>query len=178
MTIRRLVTGTVDGRSVILSDGAVPRHHQYQSIPGFSTALVWATSPSSSHLEAVDDPITPASSYVPAPGESRLLIVTFPPDSVFMSEDFDPAAAYAEQQKQLTGLVEHFDPENPGMHTTPTIDYGIVLEGTVWLELDGGVVEKLEKHNVIIQQGNVHAWRNRSEQPATLAFILIGSRRD
>lgn len=178
MTIRRLVTGTVDGRSVILSDGAVPRHHQYKSIPGFSTALVWATAQSSAHSDVVEDPITATSSYVPAPGETRLEIVTFPPDSVYLSKDFDPAAAYAEQQKNLTGMVEHFDPENPGMHATPTIDYGIVLEGTIWLELDGGVVEKLEKHSVIIQQGNVHAWRNRSEQAATLAFILVGARQN
>lgn len=175
MTIRRLVTGTVDGRSVILSDGAVPRHHQFASIPGFSTALVWATSPSNAHSDAVADTITATSSFVPAPGETRLEIVTFPPDSVFLSKDFDPAAAYAEQQTNLTGLVEHFDPEKPGMHATPTIDYGIVLEGTIWLELDGGVIERLEKHSVIVQQGNVHAWRNLSEQPATLAFMLVGS---
>ena len=172
MTIRRLVAGIVDGQSVVLSDSVPSRVHEYTAIPGFSTALVWSTT--SDRNGTIVDSVSDSTSYVPGPGETRLLIVTFPPDSVFESEKFDPAAAYAEQLKHLTGLVDHFDPDNPGMHSTPTIDYGIVLEGTLWLELDGGVMKKLEPHCVVIQQGNSHAWRNPGDTPAKIAFVLVG----
>ena len=30
------------------------------------------------------------------------------------------------------------EPDRPGMHTTDTVDFDIVLRGEVWLELDGG----------------------------------------
>ncbi|WP_257153519.1 cupin domain-containing protein [Pseudomonas sp. ICMP 561] len=102
-----------------------------------------------------------------------MIIATFPPDSVFTSEDFDPCAACTEQKEHLTGLVDSFDPERPGMHKTPTVDYGIVLDGPVWLELDDGVLEKLDSHSICIQQGNIHAWRNLSDKSAKIAFVLI-----
>lgn len=175
MTIRRLVVGTVDGRSVVLNDGLVPRSHDYEHVPGFSTALVWATTASEQLSTGKDEAISLSSSFVPGPGETRLEIVTFPPDSIFAHPDFSHQAAFAEQQEHLTGMVDHFDPDRPGMHSTPSVDYGIVLEGTIWLELDDGVTVKLEKHNVIIQQGNIHAWRNQGDVPATLAFVLVGT---
>ena len=44
----------------------------------------------------------------------------------------------AEQAQHLPGLAELFETENPGMHTTEPVDYDIVLEGEIWLELDNG----------------------------------------
>lgn len=172
MSIRRLVTGTRDGKSVILNDGAVPRVHHYQAIPGFSTALAWSSAQASPEPRV--ESVGPHTSYLPAAGETRLMLITFPPDTVFTSEHFDPQAAYAEQKAHLPGLIDYFDPNNPGMHATPSVDYGIVLSGSVWLELDDGVIEQLEPFSVVVQQGNVHAWRNRGTEPAVVAFVLVG----
>lgn len=171
MSIRRLVTGNRDGKSVVLSDGAMPRYHHYRETPGFSTALAWSSSQLSAHSHS--ETVGPKTSYLPSDGGSTLIIATFPPDSVFTSGSFDPEAAYLEQKEHLTGLIDHFDPDRPGMHATPTLDYGIVLSGTVWLELDDGVVERLDPFSVVVQQGNVHAWRNQGSEPATVAFVLI-----
>jgi quercetin dioxygenase-like cupin family protein len=63
------------------------------------------------------------------------------------------------------------------MHTTDTVDYGIVLEGEVWLELDDGQQIHLHPHDVVVQNGTRHAWRNRSDKPVRMAFVLIGARR-
>ena len=71
------------------------------------------------------------------------------------------------------GLGERFEPN--GMHTTPTVDYGIVLDGEIWLELDEGRTTLLRQHDVVIQNGTRHAWRNKSERAATVAFVLIGA---
>ena len=66
------------------------------------------------------------------------MFVTFPPDTVMMSPSFDPAAAGQEYMEHMPELASKFEMDNPGMHTTDTVDYGIVLEGEVWLELDDG----------------------------------------
>jgi quercetin dioxygenase-like cupin family protein len=83
-------------------------------------------------------------------------------------------AAVAENLAISPGLAELFEPD--GMHTTPTIDYGIVLEGEIWLELDEGRSRLIRKHDVVVQNGTRHAWRNKSDQPATLAVVLIGAK--
>jgi uncharacterized cupin superfamily protein len=60
------------------------------------------------------------------------------------------------------------------MHTTATIDYGIVLSGTIALELDSGSVE-LNSGNIVVQRATAHARRNLSDQPCTMLFVLIAS---
>jgi len=68
------------------------------------------------------------------------------------------------------------DMNEPGMHRTHSIDYGIVLDGEIWLELDNGEQTQLNRGDTIVQLGGRHAWRNNSDRPATLAFVLIGAR--
>ena len=68
-----------------------------------------------------------------------------------------------------------FEVDSPGMHTTPTVDYDIVLDGEVWLELSDGREVKLNTGDVVVQHGARHAWRNKSDRPATIAAILIGA---
>ncbi|WP_199241058.1 cupin domain-containing protein [Naasia lichenicola] len=111
---------------------------------------------------------------VPAPGETSLVIVTFPPDSVFMSADFDGPAAGAEQFDFAPDFAASFEPDAPGKHQTETIDYDIVLDGEIWLELDDETAH-LRTGDVVIQTGTRHAWRNNGDRPATMCFVLIGA---
>ncbi len=62
--------------------------------------------------------------------------------------------------------------ESP-FHRTNSIDYGIVLEGEVELELEDGRKKTVGKHGVIIQRGTNHLWRNTTDQICRIAFILI-----
>ena len=174
---RRVVTGIRDGKSVFVSDDTVPNAHLHQAIPGFMTSVCWAT-PSQLRLPLDgSDPSFPGINITPAPGETRLMIVRFPPDSVMAGPSFDPVAADAEQRQHLPGLAELFEREAPGMHTTDTVDYDIVLEGEIWLELDDGAEVHLQQGDVAIQSGTRHAWRNKGTSPTTMAFILIGATR-
>jgi mannose-6-phosphate isomerase-like protein (cupin superfamily) len=61
------------------------------------------------------------------------------------------------------------------MHTTATIDYGVVLSGQAILELDDGVEVALEAGDTYIQNGTRHRWHNRGDVPAVLAIALIGA---
>jgi uncharacterized cupin superfamily protein len=41
------------------------------------------------------------------------------------------------------GVAELLEPDNPGMHTTNSVDYLVVLDGDLWLELDDGQLTRL-----------------------------------
>lgn len=62
--------------------------------------------------------------------------------------------------------------ESP-FHRTNSIDYGIVLDGEIELELEDGRKRTIGKHGVIIQRGTNHLWRNTTDTPCRIAFILI-----
>ncbi len=176
MTVRRVVTGhDPHGRSVVVWDSEAPAHHDFEAIAGMSTTTVWAT-PSSGWADPRDgDPSTRVERHVPAPGESRFVIVTFPPDGVFASPDFDPMGASAEQQQVSPDLAALFERDAPGMHTTPTVDYAVVLSGTVWLELDDHVLVPLTPGDTVVQNRTRHAWRNLGAEPTIVAFVNLGT---
>lgn len=61
------------------------------------------------------------------------------------------------------------------MHRTNSVDYGIVLEGELDMELDGGESVHLKAGDVVVQRGTNHAWLNKSDLPAKMAWILIAA---
>ena len=70
------------------------------------------------------------------------------------------------------------EPDNPGMHTTATIDYGIVLSGQAVLELDYGATVVLNPGDTYVQNGTRHRWSNRGDAPAVIAVTLLGAHHD
>ncbi len=173
---RLIVTANRDGKSTVSLDKPLPST-PFASVPGFDPILIWGTEAAPSVPWDGRNVADGRKSVLPDIGETRLMMVTFPPDSVMMSLDFDPAAAGAEYMSRLPGLAERFEPESPGMHTTDTVDYGILTEGEISLELDDGKVVALKPGDVVVQNGTRHAWRNRGTRPATLIFVLIGANR-
>ena len=59
------------------------------------------------------------------------------------------------------------------MHRTETVDYGIVLEGEVHLVLGDGSATHLHRGDVVVQRGTDHAWENRTDEVARMAFVLV-----
>ena len=177
MHIRRIVTGhDRTGKSVFVSDSAAPRTTEFKHVPGFVASLLWETAPGASVPAAEGDPAVSAGSWTPSPGGTNLMFITFPPDAVMMSPSFDPAAAGGEYMQVLPGLAEKFEMDNPGMHTTDSIDYGVLLEGEIHLELDDGATKKAgtarrgdpERHSPRLaqqeRQAGDHAVRPRGGQ--------------
>ena len=74
-------------------------------------------------------------------GGYRFGFVTFPPayDAAEGLPSLFRPAAMAEMEEKLPGFLAYLEPDNPGMHTTDTIDFEVVLSGEVILELDNGV---------------------------------------
>ena len=69
--------------------------------------------------------------------------------------------------------VIDFPPGNhPNMHRTETIDYVIVIEGEIEMDMDDSTV-RLKQGDIMIQRGTNHAWANRSQKRARVAFVLV-----
>src|SRR5436190_15951373 len=150
MEIRRIVTGhTPDGKATFIEDGIPPRTQDFKTIPGMRATLAWATDCGVAISAGGADPTPAVTDFVPSPGSTRCIIMQFPPDSVYGSPDFDPPAAGAENMEIVPGLAERFEPDAPGMHTTDSVDYAIVLEGEPVLELHDGQTRALTPGHVV-----------------------------
>jgi mannose-6-phosphate isomerase-like protein (cupin superfamily) len=175
VTIRRVVVANTNGTSRVVEEGKPPRSAEFTAPEGLAQSLIWRTEPVPSLDYDGTEPTTATRSVLPQPGGTSLIALTIPPDSAYADPSFDPVAAAAESAQHSPGLAGLFESDNPGMHTTPTVDYDIVLEGELWLELTDGEV-RLTAGDVVVQHGTRHAWRNRSDKPATLLAVLIGAR--
>jgi len=69
------------------------------------------------------------------------------------------------------------EPDNPGMHTTDTINFEYVISGEIGLELDNGKEVQLKAGDTVVQNGTRHAWRNKGSEPCRLVVCLIGANR-
>ena len=149
MRSRRVVTGTDDaGRSCVVSDGAA------SATPGF--AELWVGS-ARDPLEPAPASREPWSRVEPPPGATSWRIFDLPPDEV--------VAAYL-ASRELPEV------EASGFHRTDTLDYVLILDGELTLELDHGSVE-LRSGDCVVQRGTRHAWRNRSGRPVRMAVVMV-----
>jgi len=63
------------------------------------------------------------------------------------------------------------------MHRTVSLDYGVVLEGSVELILDDGESRVMERGDMSVQRGTIHAWKNMSKKNwARMLYILQESK--
>jgi quercetin dioxygenase-like cupin family protein len=79
------------------------------------------------------------------------------------------------------GTVIRFVDFGPGneavMHRTQSLDYGVVLEGEIVMELDDGSTTTLKRGDVAVQRGTLHAWRNPHQTEWTrMLFVLQESK--
>jgi hypothetical protein len=172
--VRRVVTGDDEnGRSGIIADGPSPATYTMPSLPGFVSTNIWVTAPMPALIRAPDR-IKDHRGVCPPPHGTVIRIIDFPP------EPADPAEAKRVMvevfQKLYPDAAHHPDDKHPGMHTTDTIDYAIMLEGELVAILDT-VETTLRTGDVLVQRGTHHAWANRSGAPARIAFILVDGTR-
>ena len=170
---RRVVTGpSASGAATFVSDGPVELLAAHLLPPGIEE--VWACDGPPSRLTG-----TAASSpqrYFPPPGGFRVRVISFRPDG---QTKLTPAQA-AEVGELLVGLHgdAEWDAASPGMHATRTIDVGLILHGSVELELDSGEVTTLAVGDWYIQNGTRHRWRNTSGSDCRVAIFMVGAAPD
>ena len=169
--IRRVVTGhDPQGKSVFVLDGASP--HVFSR--GTGSAIVtelWRTEGAPADNRGNDDAIASAYRLAPPPPGSVFRIIEYPPDrervAALERERDAPDDGSGRQAARDRG-----NPRHPGFHRTHSVDYAIVLAGEIHALMDAGEV-LLKAGDVLIQRGTNHAWSNRTDAPATIAFVLI-----
>ena len=145
--IRRVVTGhDANNIAKVLIDA--PATNSKNSQPGQVSTLMWCTdgAPAEIHVgESPEDMGARILGTAPPVNGTRFAVIDFPP-----------------------GNTAH-------MHRTETIDYVIVLEGKIEMDMDELSV-KLNAGDVMVQRGTNHAWVNRSDQRARIAFVLVDAK--
>lgn len=97
-----------------------------------------------------------------------------PADNDDDTEGRDRPAGLTLNSGSVIRIVDMLPGGTSPMHRSNSIDYGIVLSGTVELELDDGAVTTLGAGDIVVQRGTIHLWRNPSANtPARIVFVLI-----
>jgi len=175
MNIRCVVTGqTGSGTSVFVRDTAV-EPIVLSALPGFEFHRLWGSDALPKLPTDGTSTVPPA--YFPAAQGFRFGFFTIPALSEEPTAPVDVFAALAEMQQKLPGMAEVLEPAAPGMHTTDTVDFDVVVSGECDLELDNGAEVHLKPGDCVIQNGTRHAWRNRSSEPCVIAVTLVGAQR-
>lgn len=169
--VRRIVTANdAQGRSYIAADGPAPAVQTMQQREGYRNNNLWRTVGSPAQLTAPDTTLEHRG-VLPPRGGTVLRVIDIPP------EPTDPAERLQQTKAVFAAMFAdaHHNPgdaRHPGMHVTATIDYAIVLQGELIAILDEGET-LMRAGDVLIQRGTNHAWANRSNSIARIAFILI-----
>lgn len=142
--IRRVVTGHGPGNvAKALIDG--PATNVKHPGGAIASTLMWSTAamPTSIALgETVEDEGARILGSAPPENGTRFTVMDFPPGNP------------------------------PVMHRTETLDYVIVLEGEIDMDMDDSSVH-LRAGDVLIQRGTNHSWVNRSGARCRLAVVLV-----
>ena len=135
-------------------------------------AHVWRTTAFPCPINETDS-IKEHRGILPSRNGTILRIIDFPP------EPADPAERDRRIRATFGGIykdAQHDGRKHPGMHKTDTVDYAIVLEGEIWSVMDEGET-LMRAGDVLVQRGTNHAWANRSDKTARIAFVLIDGTR-
>jgi mannose-6-phosphate isomerase-like protein (cupin superfamily) len=150
---RRVVTGhDANGKSVVLSDGMPPNVRDKGTDVDFIE--IWNTSATPAPIRSTE----------PEPTDGPLRVPPAPMGTKIRLNDFYPG--------HIRKLPPRADGRHPMMHRTCSIDYGVVLEGEIYMILDDTEV-LLKTGDIVIQRGTDHAWENRSDTVCRMAFILV-----
>jgi quercetin dioxygenase-like cupin family protein len=110
-------------------------------------------------------------------GDASFLLVwttdTVPADNNDETDGRDRDAGITLNQGSVIRIVDMLPGKQSPMHRTNSIDYGIVLEGEIELELEDGAKRTVRQGGIIVQRGTNHLWRNATDQVTRIAFILI-----
>lgn len=144
---RRVVTGHDASGRGVVISDG-PAAISRQAADGASFHELWATSSIPAAIEAIEpEPVAESDPVRPPPGGTRVRVVDMPPGT-----------------------------RSP-MHRTESVDYGVVLEGTLTLVLDGGETT-VGPGDLVVQRGTDHAWENRGDVIVRMLFVLLDGRFD
>ncbi|PVZ19656.1 MULTISPECIES: cupin domain-containing protein [unclassified Pseudomonas] len=167
--VKRVVTGhDAIGKAVITEQGPAPAQFPIPAVPGMHFQEIWNTGALPVALDNAADPTLRPLQLAPMPHSGLIRVVDIPPDSIQNQASDEAIAATL---AAVGAPAAEPNGRHKLMHRTQTLDYGILVQGELWLMLDDEEV-RLSPGDVVVQRGTRHAWSNRTEQVARIVFIL------
>ena len=143
----RRVVTTHDAQGKAIVMADAPANNSTSRRPGHQSQLIWTTDATPSDLSHDEDMGAREVGRPPSPGGTIFRVLELQP-----------------------GVIAE-------MHRTDTVDYVIMIEGSIDMEMDDGLEVHLEAGDVLVQQGTFHSWTNRGTVPCRLAAVLIDAMR-
>jgi mannose-6-phosphate isomerase-like protein (cupin superfamily) len=178
---KRVLTGRDEvGKSVFKSFDVTPKVVAIDANPGLTFYELYMTDgvPGLTGLEP--DPMLGGTKAFPGPGGTMFRLISYPPKR---PEGWKPPpgvtfeSGLREMSEKVPGMGDRFERDTPGMHTSDTIDYAIVVRGEMTLEVDNGQKVHLRQGDCVVQNGTRHRWRNPLPEPCLMAFVSLGGTR-
>ena len=95
------------------------------------------------------------------------------------NDGHDDAATRAVGTTLAGGTILRVVEFSPGVqarnHRTDSIDYAIIMQGEIDMEMDGSMIH-LKAGDVLVQRGTIHNWINNGNAPCVIAFALIDAK--
>jgi mannose-6-phosphate isomerase-like protein (cupin superfamily) len=174
MGIRRVVTGhDGEGKAVVVSDIDAATVQVGEGRRGATLTNLWRTEATPAAINGPDETVVERFMLQPPKGGTIFRVVEFPPEDPEVLKTIDGKAAFAEIGA-ADAVVE--GARHPFMHRTETIDYAVVISGSITMLLDDSEVE-MRAGDVMVQRGTNHAWSNRTSEPCRIAFVLVDAER-
>ncbi|MGW0039126.1 cupin domain-containing protein [Gordonia sp. NPDC003376] len=173
---RRVITQTDPGGSSVFADDSTSTRQvgfdAYPRLPALD--IIWGTTGSRDIPFAAVD-VTREMPFIPRPGDTVFFVNVTMPDAVL--DALDPKEVETNFMNfigQVPEFGQAFDLSRLGMHRTNTIEYGYVLSGQVYLEVDGGEKKLLSPGDTWVNNAAMHAWRNPFDEPCISVITMQG----
>jgi quercetin dioxygenase-like cupin family protein len=148
---RHITTHNENGVSTFLSEDVVSSDAPWEQIaPGVFQYVPWGTT--SSPAQMTDDADVKAYTA----GEIVPFNIVTPNGTNARMYDFAPGF-------------------ESGMHRTYSIDFGIVIHGTIEGQMDGGELRVGKPGDIFVQRGTNHLWRNPSKTEWTRMCFFVAA---
>ena len=178
---KRALTGRdAIGKSVFKSFDVTSKVVEIESNPGLTFYEIYRTEGLPQLTGQEPDPMLQGTTAFAGPGGTVFRLVSYPPRR---PEGYKPPpgvtfeSGLKELSEKVPGMGDHFDRSAPGMHTTDTVDYCVVVRGEMTLELDDGQKVHLRQGDCVVQNGTRHRWRNPLSEPCLMAFVSLTGKR-
>ncbi len=172
--MKRIVTkNDDDNKSYIISDEITNIEVPFPDIDKrFKFFNLWTTDSMPVTFNNDDPTNNEYVSTSPVKNGSMFRIVNYPPEKILLEKINSMSQEELMVFENMVGVKLSFMNKHPLMHMTKSIDYGIVLQGEIYLVLDKEEV-LLKPFDTVIQRGTSHAWSNRSNNDCLMAYVLL-----
>lgn len=167
-THRVIVTGNnADRKSIVIDDIQA-------GMTGPGNFDFWQTQAGASPFDVATG--RSAMKFFPAAGGTMFRLFTIPPADPNMTQA-EMSALQEDFFRAVGSPAARVDTSrHPLMHTTPTVDYILLLSGRISLLLDEGEPIELQPLDAVVQRRTNHFWVNTGREPALLICVMVGDR--